>query len=173
MQDGQTHVDFETLAQELQPTLYRYALWLSRDPDMARDVLQEALIRAWRAFDRLRDTGSAKSWMLTIVRREFARQFERIRPTLVDVDELPVSDQIVLAYSDDTDVGDMRAAMMKLERTYREPLVLQVMVGFSTQEIADVMGLTQGSVLTRLTRARRKLKELIDGNATQAKRQHK
>lgn len=163
-------VEFEALAQELQPALYRYALWLSRDPDMARDVLQDALIRAWRAFEKLRDKGSAKSWMLTIVRREFARQFERIRPTLVDVDELPLSDQLVLAYREDSDVGDMRAAMMKLERTYREPLVLQVLVGFSTKEIADVMGLTQGSVLTRLTRARKKLKDAIDGKSNETRR---
>ena len=170
MYDGHSRAEFESLASELQPTLYRYALWLSRDPDMARDVVQEALIRSWRAFDTLRDKGAAKSWMMTIVRREFARQFERYRPMLIDVAELPVADQAFLAYREDTDVGDMRAAMLKLESTYREPLVLQVLVGLSTREIAGVMGLTQGSVLTRLTRARRKLKELVDGN-TLTKRQ--
>ena len=55
----------------------------------------------------------------------------------------------------------MREAILRLEDDYREPLVLQVLMGHSTQEIADLMGLKQGAVLTRLHRARLKLRDVV------------
>jgi len=61
----------------------------------------------------------------------------------------------------DTDVQDVRRAMAKLTPEYREPLALQVLMGFSTQEIAEMLELTQGTVLTRLHRARNQLREML------------
>ena len=55
----------------------------------------------------------------------------------------------------------MREAIFELEDDYREPLVLQVLMGYSTNEIAETMGLKQGAVLTRLHRARNKLKDSV------------
>lgn len=57
--------------------------------------------------------------------------------------------------------------MHKLQPEYREPLVLQVLMGCSTQEIGELLQLTQGAVLTRLFRARQQLRELLGGNAAQ------
>ena len=138
--------------------MYRYAVWLCRDKAIAEDVVQEALLRAWKSLDALRDEAAARQWLLTIVRRENARYFERRRLETVDIDDLTASQAALLATAPDDELGDLRDAIYELDNDYREPLVLQVLMGYSTNEIAELMGLKQGAVLTRLHRARLKLK---------------
>ncbi len=152
---------FERLVAPWRDDLYRYAFWLSRDPDLADDVVQEAMLRAFRSLESLQDEGSVKAWLLTIARREHARVYERKRLETQDIDELSTAEAALIATGDDTDIDDMRRAIFQLEENYREPLVLQVMFGLSTEEIAVTMDLTQGAVLTRLHRARRKLIEQV------------
>lgn len=142
--------------------MYRYAAWLCRDPGIAEEVVQEALLRAWKSLDALRDDDAAKPWLLTIVRRENARYFERKRLETVDIDNLTPTQSAMLAETDDSDLDDLRLAIYRLDDDYREPLVLQVLMGHSTKEIAELMGLQQGAVLTRLHRARLKLKEEVE-----------
>ena len=139
--------------------MYRYAAWLSRDKTIAEDVVQEALLRAWKSLESLRDDAAAKPWLLTIVRRENARYFERKRLETVDIDNLTASQAALLAEEPSDELDDMRQAIYELDDDYREPLVLQVLMGFSTNEIGEQMGLKQGAVLTRLHRARAKLRE--------------
>jgi len=145
--------------------MYRYAAWLCRDPAIAEDVVQEALLRAWKSLDGLRDDAAAKQWVLTIVRRENARYFERKRLETVDIDNLTASQAAMLAESSDSDLDDVRQAIYRLEDDYREPLVLQVLMGHSTKEIAELMDIKPGAVLTRLHRARNKLKDKIGEGA--------
>jgi RNA polymerase sigma-70 factor (ECF subfamily) len=142
--------------------MYRYAAWLSRDKSIAEDVVQEALLRAWKSLDALREDTSAKQWLLTIVRRENARYFERKRLETVDIDNLTASQAALLAEQPNEELDEMRQAIYELHDDYREPRVLQVLMGFSTNEIAEQMGLKQGAVLTRLHRARAKLKEQME-----------
>ena len=97
--------------------------------------------------------------MLTIVSRENARYFERRRLETVDIDNLTAAQSALLAEAPNEELNDLREAIYGLEDDYREPLVLQVLMGYSTSEIAELMGLKQGAVLTRLHRARLKLKE--------------
>ena len=141
--------------------MYRYAAWLSRDKSIAEDVVQEALLRAWKSLDALREDAAAKPWLLTIVRRENARYFERRRLETVDIDNLTASQSAMLAEAPTEEVDDLREAIYGLDDDYREPLVLQVLMGYTTGEIAELMGLKQGAVLTRLHRARLKLKEEV------------
>ena len=149
---------FARICTELRPDLFRFAFWLARDRQVAEDVVQESLLRAWRARDSLDAEASARRWLITIVRREHARRFERKRLETVQVDELVNEDSPELAVADEREVLDVRRAIMRLPDDYREPLVLQVLMGQTTQEIADGLGLTQGAVLTRLFRARQKLR---------------
>ncbi|MEJ2298705.1 MAG: sigma-70 family RNA polymerase sigma factor [Woeseiaceae bacterium] len=155
--DEERHGRFDSLVGAYYPDMFRYAAWLSRDRAIAEDVVQEALVRAWRALDSLRDDAAAKSWLLTIVRRENARYFEKRRLETVDIDNLTGSQEAALAESSDETLADLRAAIFRLDMDYREPLVLQVLMGYSTSEIAEMMGLKQGTILTRLHRARHKL----------------
>ena len=150
---------FETLCETLRPDLLRFAFWLGRDRQLAEDVVQEALLRAWKSLDTLADEGKAKSWLLTIVRRELARSFERKRHEMTDLDALVAAEAGVLAAQEDPALAEMREAIFRLNDEYREPLVLQVLMGYTTKEIAEAMGLNQGAVLTRLFRARARLRE--------------
>ena len=153
---------FERLVGAYREDLFRYAFWLSRDRELAQDVVQDAMIRAWKSLDSLREDEAAKPWLMTIVRRENARFFERKRLETVDIDELVGAPTMQLATEDDTDRGDLLRAILALDEDYREPLALQVLMGHSTKEIADIMGLSNGAVLTRLHRARKKLIEGFD-----------
>ncbi len=159
--DGETdrRRRFGDLCESLRPDLLRFAFWLGRDRQLAEDVVQEAMLRAWKSWDALDDEAKARSWLLTIVRREFARTFERKRLEVADLDALVAAEADVLAAEDDEQLTSMRAAIFRLADDYREPLVLQVLMGYSTQEIATMMGLQQGAVLTRLFRARARLRQ--------------
>jgi RNA polymerase sigma-70 factor (ECF subfamily) len=157
---NERRASFEALCQSLRPDLLRFAFWLSRDRALAEDVVQETMMRAWKAQDSLLDERAAKPWLLTIIRREYARTFERKRFVTVDVDDLIAQETSTLAAADDQDLLELRAAMFKLPDEYREPLVLQVLMGYSTAEIAAELGLSNAAVLTRLFRARNQLRTL-------------
>ena len=163
--DNERRQRFDSVVTVFYQDMYRYAAWLCRDIGIAEEVVQEALLRAWKSLDALRDDDAAKPWLLTIVRRENARYFERKRLETVDIDNLTPAQSAMLAETDDSDLDDMRQAIYRLDDDYREPLVLQVMMGHSTKEIAELMGLQQGAVLTRLHRARLKLKEEVEKEA--------
>ena len=157
---------FQALCQALRPDLLRFAFWLSRDHALAEDVVQETMLRAWKARDSLKSESAAKPWLLTIIRREYARTFERKRLATVDVDELIAREEPMLAAAHDQDLIELRAALFKLPDEYREPLVLQVLMGYSTAEIAAELGLSTGAVLTRLFRARKQLRVLCGENTS-------
>jgi RNA polymerase sigma-70 factor (ECF subfamily) len=156
---GERRIRFDRLVTVFYMDMFRYAAWLCRDRSIAEEVVQEALLRAWKSLDALRDDEAAKPWLLTIVRRENARYFERRRLETVDIDNLTGSQAALLAEAPNEELDDLREAIYGLDDDYREPLVLQVLMGYSTNEIAELMGLKQGAVLTRLHRARLKLKE--------------
>jgi RNA polymerase sigma-70 factor, ECF subfamily len=146
------------LFESLRPDLLRFAQWLARDRSIAEDIVQEALLRAWRSRDALKDPAAARAWLLTIVRREHARLYERKRLELVALDDALETPDKALSVEPDDGLLMLRYAIMKLPLEYREPLVLQVLGGFSTQEIASELKLSPTAVLTRLFRARNKLR---------------
>ena len=89
--------------------------------------------------DSLKDDSTVRSWLLTIARREHARLYERKRHPTVNIDELAAAEASCLAATSDRDpdeVQDVRKAIFELEEEHREPLVLQVLMGYSTLEIA-------------------------------------
>jgi RNA polymerase sigma-70 factor (ECF subfamily) len=156
-----TEQQLADLLESFRPDLLRFAFWLARDRAIAEDVVQETMLRAWRARSELRDSNAVRPWLLTIVRRENARLHERKRLPTVDLDDLIVSQDIALALNDtDPEIADLRRAILALPDEYREPIVLQVLGGFSTGEIAQELGLTVPAVLTRLFRARNTLRDL-------------
>jgi RNA polymerase sigma-70 factor (ECF subfamily) len=157
---NQRRARFQALCQSLRPDLLRFAFWLARDRALAEDVVQETMIRAWKAQDSLLDEAAAKPWFLTIIRREYARTFERKRFVTVDVEELIAKEEPMLAAADDQELTELRAAIFKLPVDYREPLVMQVLMGYSTAEIAAELGLSNAAVLTRLFRARKQLRAM-------------
>lgn len=149
---------FARLLEMLRPDLMRFAFWLARDRAVAEDVVQETMIRAWKAHEELKDPAAARPWLFTIVRREHARLFERKRLPTVDVEEVEALGDPALASDGDAGLIDLRRAILQLPEEYREPLVMQVLGGFSTAEIARELNLSLPAVLTRLFRARNRLR---------------
>jgi RNA polymerase sigma-70 factor, ECF subfamily len=147
------------LFESLRPDLVRFAHWLARDRGVAEDIVQEALLRAWRSRAALKEMGSARAWLLTIVRREHARLYERKRLELVSLDDEGLEMHTGPTSAEpEGELYALRHAIMRLPIEYREPLVLQVLGGFSTEEIARELQLSATAVLTRLFRARNKLR---------------
>lgn len=157
---------FEDLVRTHAADLYRYAFWLAREPRQAEDVVQEALLRGWRAFPRLRDQSAAKAWLFSIVRNEFYRAVAKTGPALENVDELELADEGASQSN-----LEMREALMALPASYSEPLALQVLGGFSCAEIAAMMGISEGATMTRLTRARQALRRLVTAENTKERRE--
>lgn len=153
---------YNRLVSTFNQDLFRYAFWLSRDRQLAEDVVQDTLLRAWKSLDQLRDDSSAKYWLFTIVRREHARFYERKRLETVDIDTPGLHDENLECSGWNHDVEAVRDGMAELPLEYREPLVLQVSLGYSVKEIAKIMDIGEGAVLTRLFRARKKLKTVLE-----------
>ena len=148
------------LFESMRPDLLRFALWLTRDRSIAEDVVQESLLRAWRSRDALKDPTCSRAWLLTIVRREHARLYERKRLELVELNDASEHEGSALISQDDSELHALRAAIAQLPIEYREPLLMQVLGGFSIEEIARELELSASAVLTRLFRARNKLRAL-------------
>lgn len=156
---------YEALVKALHADIFRYAMWLIKDKAIAEDVVQETFLRAWKSLDSLNDEGAAKSWLITILRRENARRFERKQFDLVDIDDVSVADPInfgdvVLEHR------ELRRIIGDLSEEYREPLMMQILMGFSGDEIAEQLNLNKNTVMTRLFRARNQIKEALLGDQT-------
>ncbi|MGI5309191.1 sigma-70 family RNA polymerase sigma factor [Rheinheimera sp. WS51] len=159
---------YEQLVQQHHADLYRYAYWLCKDPDIAKDIVQETYLRAWKNLDSLVDPNAAKAWLFTILRRENARRFERKQFNYDDEaeqDNLIDTTQLSAAQSYDND--KLREKMALLPMEFREPLLLQVLAGFSSDEIAQLLALNVNTVNTRLFRARNKLRSLLCSTLSQ------
>jgi len=147
---------FEEIVRRHAPELFRYAYWLARDRHLAEDIVQEALLRGWRAYPRLRDAAAVKSWLYAIVRNEFLRSAGNVAPQAESLDGLELADERSGPHH-----LEMRDALMALPTAYAEPLALQVLGGFSCAEIGAMLDITEGATMTRLTRARQALKRTL------------
>ena len=152
---------FNELAEAYSTDLYRYAMWICGNDALAKDLVQETFLRAWRALDSLKDVKAAKSWLITILRREYARTFERKVPKFTDVDKVVVVEEDELEPDAKTERDLLRNGIMKLDQKYRDPLLLQVVFGHSCEEISNQLGISKSAVMTQLFRAREKLKRLM------------
>ena len=157
---------YEALVDALYQDVYRYAYWICKNGALAEDLVQETFLRAWRSLDSLQNDKAAKAWLFTILRRENARLYERYRPELVDIDDQSIADSFESEPDQRMDRRLLHEAIASLDKDYREPLLLQVVGGFSGKEIAAILDLNNNTVMTRLFRARGKLKHVFfpDGN---------
>ena len=160
------HQRYEALVKAFHADIYRYAYWLIKDQSIAEDVVQETFLRAWRSLDALNDEKAAKSWLITILRRENARRFERKQFDTVDIDDVHIQDDTQQADGDLRD-REFRRLLGGLSVEYREPLILQLIFGFSGEEIANQLGLNKNTVMTRLFRARNQLKDALEKQSEQ------
>jgi RNA polymerase sigma factor (sigma-70 family) len=148
---------------------YRFARWLARSPNDADDVVQEAILRAYRGFDALRGS-DVKAWLLTIVRNchssSLKQQQRRAQVPLPEEHDTQDGHILIATTPDPESASIRRDEEQTLERLiaglpedYREVLVLRELEDMRYREIAAVTNLPMGTVMSRLARARSALKE--------------
>jgi RNA polymerase sigma factor (sigma-70 family) len=147
---------------------YRFARWLCRSADDADDLVQDAVLRAFRGFDTLRGS-NVKAWLLTIVRNCHATSLKQRRGNLVpipDDDDLqggpalmadgPGPESLAIASDQQRSLDQI---MRMLPDEYREILILREIEDLDYREIAQVTCVPMGTVMSRLARARAALKK--------------
>jgi len=153
---------FEAQALPHLDAAYNLARWLSRSPVDADDIVQDAMLRAFRAFDGFRG-GDAKAWLLTIVRNCWASAGTANRRR----GHTPLEDENLVAEEATPEASAIQAGTRRqldsmiaaLPEEFREVLILREMEDMSYREIADVTGAPIGTVMSRLARARAMLRE--------------
>jgi RNA polymerase sigma-70 factor, ECF subfamily len=142
------------------PALRRYARALTRDSDIADDLVQDTLVRALRS-EHLFHGGDVRSWLYTILtnlNRNRLRSLAR-RPTLSSIEDNDAPD---LA-GPEAGGRDIERALATLVEDQRNALLLVVLEGLSYREVAEVQGVPIGTVMSRLARARVQIKNYLDG----------
>ena len=148
--------------------LYSYALILTRNHAEAEDLVQETYLRAIQAMGRLRAGSNMKGWLFTILRNVWFNQLRKWRngPQMIEVGDgiaaiaNPSKDSHNL-YVDKVEAEQLRAAIQKLPVDFREIILLREYEELSYQQIASVLDCPVGTVMSRLGRARAKLRALL------------
>lgn len=149
--------EFTRAVLEYESTLYRVAKsMLGSEADCA-DAAQNALLRAWEKQHTLRDTAYFKTWLTRILINE-CRAMLRQRARFAPLEEEAAEGEIAPEGG-----GELYEAVMGLDEKYRLPVVLHYIEGFKTAEIAAMLRLPEGTVKTRLRRAREILREELEG----------
>jgi len=171
--------DFDTEALPHIDAAYNLAFWLVRNQADAQDVVQDAYLRAFKAYRQF-NGGDIRPWLLTIVRnvayrwlsvRKRSANVVSIEDALTDRDgnsrpafepasEEPSAEDVLIS---DAERSLVRRALTELAPAFREVIVLRELEGLSYQDIASVTGIPAGTVMSRLSRARAQLKDVLTG----------
>jgi len=158
--------------------MYTVALRLTRNPTDAQDLLQDAVVRALRFHHKFKEGTYLKAWLLTILRNTFINDYRRRlrRPTVNDwagLEAVPnmAEDPAMGYYPEELKAkhvletldANIRIAVDKLPDGHRQTLIMADLQDMSYREIADVMKCPLGTVMSRLHRGRRLLREALDG----------
>jgi RNA polymerase sigma-70 factor, ECF subfamily len=159
---------FEEMVTAHLDALYRTALRLTGRPQDAEDLVQETYLRAWRSLHTYRPGTNPKAWLFRILHNARIDQYRASTRAVQTVDEIEGQDpafvvnetpeSLVLAGVMDAEV---RHALMDIPEVFRACVILADLEGFSYQEIADILGIPRGTVMSRLFRGRRAMRKLL------------
>lgn len=154
--------EFNRMVGDHGPALYRMAYRMIGDRHEAEDVIQEAFRSAWKSRESFRSGGSERAWLASILRRRAADHWRRPRPPVV-----LASDARLETSSDDPDIShdelgdEMQRALRLLPHELRETLLLVVVAELTHQEAASLLDIPLGTVLSRVSRARKRLRKYL------------
>jgi RNA polymerase sigma-70 factor (ECF subfamily) len=159
-------LEFEQLVEVFYMPLYRFALSLSREPCDAADLTQQTFLLWASKGHQLREQSKVKAWLFTSLYREFLRGERRRGRESGREDQLPdVECPPVVANSLDGDA--VVHALLELEETYRAPLSLFYLQEHSYKEIAEILDVPIGTVMSRISRGKAQLREQLADGASQ------
>ena len=155
-------VDFQQLVNRQYAPLYRFALCLSKSEADAADLTQQTFF-LWASKGRqLRDRSKVKSWLFTTLYREFlSRRRHEVRFPKVELDEVPEEDMSIPPNMNAFDSATALQALGEVEEPFRAPLTLFYLEQFSYQEIADMLEVPIGTVMSRLSRGKTQLRQRL------------
>jgi RNA polymerase sigma factor (sigma-70 family) len=169
LQSDQALAEFEELAMPLSHSLYNFAHWLAHNQHDAEDLVQETYLRALRSFASFEPGTNFRAWIFKILKNTFltACSKQEHRTTIsMDMQE----NSSVLPAASDTpeslliehfDIDAVRSAIEQLSATHREVILLCDVEEASYREIAEILSIPIGTVMSRLARARKALCELL------------
>jgi len=163
------------LIEEQIPRLRRYARALTGDSSRADDLVQDTLERAWGKLNLWRQGSDIRAWMFSIMHNLFINQIRQNPSAHVFV---PLADEALeipvrATQSDGLEMHDLMSAIHHLPHEFREVVLLVGLEQLRYEEVAQVLGVPIGTVMSRLSRGREKLRALMAGNASPALRRVK
>jgi RNA polymerase sigma-70 factor, ECF subfamily len=148
--------EFEQLALVHTRALLRAAVRLARDVAIAEDLVQDSMLRAWRHFDRFQPGTNCKAWLFRIMLNCWTTRHQQMRQEAIQffpeqyTESAPVERTAPTRFS----AEEIQNSIDLLSEEYRTALVLFAVEGFSCKEIAEILGIPIGTVMSRLSRAR-------------------
>ncbi len=159
---------FNEMAAQHLDALYRTALRLTGRSQDAEDLVQETYLRAWRSLHTYRPGTNPKAWLFRILHNAHIDRFRASSRTVPTVDELEGQDPAFVVHETPETLvmsglvdAEVRKALMEIPEVFRACLILADLEGFSYQEIADILGIPRGTVMSRLFRGRRAMRRLL------------
>jgi RNA polymerase sigma-70 factor (ECF subfamily) len=157
-----TQEEFNRMVDDHGPALYRIAYRMVGDRHEAEDMVQEAFRSVWKSRSRYEAGRGDRAWLVSILRRRIIDRWRKRPPPS------PLTDDCVLEISVDGDdpfanefTDEVQAALDLLPKELRETLLLVVVGELTHQEVADMLGIPLGTVLSRVSRARTRLREFL------------
>jgi RNA polymerase sigma factor (sigma-70 family) len=147
---------------ELIPRLRRYARALAGDRAAADDLVQDSLERAWAKLHLYRRGTDLRAWLFTVMHNVYVNQLRAARPGVQLDEEMPELSQPARE-TDGLEMRDLDLAIRRLPPEQREVLLLVVLEDMSYREAAGTLGIPIGTVMSRLARAREKLRTMLSG----------
>jgi RNA polymerase sigma-70 factor, ECF subfamily len=156
--------DYGVLIEQQIPRLRRYARALTGDRVFADDLVQDTLERAWGKLHLWRRGSDLRAWLFTVMHNVYVNQLRsRAAHPAVSLDESELNLLDRAAQTDRLEIRDLDVAIRKLPDEQREVLLLVALEQLSYEETARALGIPIGTVMSRLSRARERLRRLMDG----------
>lgn len=161
--------EFEEVALQYMDSLYNAAMRMTRDGDDAQDLVQDAYLRAYRFFDKFQKGTNFKAWLFKILKNVYINKYRKEikQPQMLEVSDVEASgglsakktpeDEIFNSLLDD----DVTSAIDELPEEFRLAIVLSDLEGLSYKEIAEILDCPIGTVMSRLHRGRRLLRDSL------------
>ncbi len=143
-------------------SIFRVAFRLTGARDMAQELVQETYLNAWANLESLKDESKMRGWVFAILRNQYTK-LKRKLPPLASVDyEVQAKDESFERENREQQQAMVQLAIQQLDDEHKFPLLLVSMEGMTTEAAGEVLGIPKGTILSRLHRARQKLRNILE-----------